>query len=78
MDSENLTRLVEIREMAASGEARLIREKARVSVAELAEIVGINRTTLWSWESGQHTPRGEKALEWQKTLTLLQADERTA
>ena len=42
--------------------ARLVRLRAGLTQAEVAELVGVNRATIGRWESGHCLPRGQ-ALE---------------
>lgn len=60
---------VQIRWLSASGGARAIRERAGLSLAELAAEIGVDRSTLWRWETRRRRPRGEAALRY---LALLE------
>lgn len=50
-------------------ELRMLREQRRLSVEELANLVGVSRQSVWYWENGRSTPgaanltRLEEALE---------------
>lgn len=57
--------------MLRSGEARAIRERARISRADLAKDVPIDESTLWRWEAGRTIPRGEKATRYAHLLRVL-------
>lgn len=40
-------------------ERRSLREAAGLTQRELADAVGVDRTTIAHWESGRHTPNGK-------------------
>lgn len=40
-------------------ERRALREAADLTQRELAEAIGVDRTTVAHWESGRHTPNGK-------------------
>jgi transcriptional regulator with XRE-family HTH domain len=64
--------LAEIRRRAANGEARAARIAADITLAEIAEVVGVDRSTICRWENGQRVPRGPAALVYGRTLALLE------
>ncbi|MGH2760451.1 MAG: helix-turn-helix domain-containing protein [Actinomycetota bacterium] len=66
MDAIELTRL---RRMLSLGTARLIRVEAGLSLSELARAVGVDRGTIWRWETGRRRPRGRAA---ERFLTALE------
>jgi DNA-binding transcriptional regulator YiaG len=49
----------------------MIRETSDVSLGEIAEPVGVNRSTVSRWERGLTTPRGEAALRYLEVLEEL-------
>jgi transcriptional regulator with XRE-family HTH domain len=57
--------------MAATGEARSIRESARVSRQTLADAIDVEAGTLARWERGERTPRPDSALRWAEVLEAL-------
>ena len=61
----------EARGHAATGWARQLRTHARITQAELATEVGVSRSTIAMWESGQRNPRGPKAAAYGKALRAL-------
>jgi len=71
MDSEQTLRLAEIRRLAASGEAKAIRERADLSLREVAGAVGVSPSGLFRWENGERTPRGDAAVRYAKFLRQL-------
>ena len=46
-------------EVLAANVRRLRREKG-LTVAELADRVGVSRPTIWSWEKGKTSPRASR------------------
>lgn len=58
------------RRLPAPNLARAIRQDAGISVARLAQELGVHRATLARWEAGEHRPRGSKRAAW---ATLLES-----
>lgn len=61
----------ELRALCASGEARRIREAARLSRSELARAVGTSCASISRWESGDRRPHGELATAYHRALQQL-------
>lgn len=74
MEADELVRMARCREMASSGRARAIREKARLSLSEMAQTCGIDEGTLSRWERGQRRPRAAVALRYLAVLEALEQD----
>jgi transcriptional regulator with XRE-family HTH domain len=66
-----LVDLVEGRRRAKSGEGRRLRLQAGLSVRELAEVLGVDGSTLDRWERGDTKPRGPAATRYQHVLDTL-------
>jgi predicted transcriptional regulator len=66
---DDAVRLTLIRKLAASGEARLIRESAGLSLTEAGAGAKVDRITIHRWEVAKRRPRGEAALRY---LDLLE------
>jgi DNA-binding transcriptional regulator YiaG len=50
---------VRVRRMLPSPDAlRVIRQKAGLSQGDVAAVLGVERVTVSTWETGRHTPRG--------------------
>jgi DNA-binding transcriptional regulator YiaG len=64
MTTTDLRRLTRVRRLAETGEARRIREAARLGLGEVARSLGVSGSTLHRWEQGLRSPRGGKALMW--------------
>lgn len=64
-------KLQALRARTASGEARKIREAARLSLNDIARSVGTHYSTIGRWESGERLPRGEAALRYAALLERL-------
>lgn len=58
--------------MAGSGEARRIRQAAKVSLSEIAGEVGVSLNAVWKWENGKSRPSGEQALRYLRVLNTLE------
>jgi DNA-binding transcriptional regulator YiaG len=63
--------LQRIRRLAETGAARAIRESADVSLAEIADPVGVARSTIHRWEHGIRRPRGQAAIRYLRVLEEL-------
>lgn len=51
-------RAEERRRLPSPALRKAIREHAGVTVAELAQVVGVSRQAIYRWEQGTRTPRG--------------------
>jgi DNA-binding transcriptional regulator YiaG len=68
---EQVVDLAATRALARSGEARAIRERAGLSLREMAAALGVTRSALQRWEVGLRTPRGESAVRYGALLAAL-------
>lgn len=64
-------KIMQVRRLLASGEAKRVREAAGLSLSEMAGGVPIDTSTLWKWETGRHSPRGQAALQYADLLDLV-------
>jgi len=71
MERNEAVELAEVRELTASGAARALRVGNRLSLSDVASAVGVAVSTVWRWEAGQRTPRGEPALRYGALLRRL-------
>ncbi|MFJ9474737.1 helix-turn-helix domain-containing protein [Streptomyces mirabilis] len=76
MDIEALHRVSEVRRMLASGQARERRLSLRMSVREVATVLGMTPGSLSRWESGQVQPRSVAALKLADILGIAEASSR--
>lgn len=67
----NTKDLVRVRHLAVTGAARALREAAGLSLADVAEPIGVDRSTVWRWERGLRRPHGEPARRYLELLTEL-------
>lgn len=51
-----------------------LRESAKLTQEEMAEKVGVNRTTVSMWETGKAYPRPDKLLKLEKLLGVPAGD----
>jgi DNA-binding transcriptional regulator YiaG len=63
--------IAQVRADMASGRARAIRERARLSQSEVARALGVHWTTVAHWEAGRRSPRGETAARYAEMLWQL-------
>jgi DNA-binding transcriptional regulator YiaG len=71
MGDVDVLRLSELRYLVAMGEARPIRERARLSLPEVAAYCGVTYKTIRRWEAGERPPRGAGALRYASLLAAL-------
>lgn len=71
MTTESVVNLSKVRTLAASGEAKAIRLKNRISLSEIAAACEVDQSTVWQWENGGRKPRGEAALRYAELLREL-------
>jgi DNA-binding transcriptional regulator YiaG len=69
--SSDLAAVARIRDELRSGAARIAREAAGISAAELARTLKVSRTTLGDWEAGRKRPTEAHALAYARTLAML-------
>ena len=73
MKPKQTVQLSLLRGMVESGEARELRLRARLSLGEVAEAVGVSTSTIFRWENGQRRPHGAPALRYLKLLVETMA-----
>ena len=66
------TELAELRKLTTSGEARRIRETARVSQGEVAAEVQVTACTVSRWEQAIRLPRGRAGVAYLRLLRRLE------
>ena len=60
--------------LALTGEGAARRKRARLSVRQVAEAIGVGGPTLARWEMGDRRPTGDPALAWVRLLRQLGED----
>ena len=70
--ADRLAVVASIRRSACTGEMRRRRQKAQVTVTELAATLDISRPTLSCWERGKLTPVTDHALAWETALRRVE------
>lgn len=71
MTNNELRALARVRAMAATGQAREVRTRARLSLADVAGVLGVGVSTVARWETGQRAPQAKVALRYAKLLDDL-------
>ncbi len=66
--------IARVRRLLSSGEAREWRTRAGLSLAAVGSQVGVDASTIWYWENGQHTPRGDLAVRYLRVLERLERE----
>lgn len=64
-------RLARVRDAVSSGEAMRLRVEAALSISEVARSCGVDQSTVWRWERGARSPRGDKALKYGELIESL-------
>jgi len=63
--------IARVREMARSGCAKAIRQRARVSRSEIARSIEVDPSTIRRWEEGLRVPQGAAAIRYGALLREL-------
>lgn len=66
-------RLAEVRRLCRTGLAKHLRLVNELSLAEVAAPIGVSPSSVWRWERGERTPRGEDAVRYLDVLESLKA-----
>ena len=69
----DLVKVSRARQLLGSGEGRRMREKARLSLREMADMIGIDHSSLARWETGESLPGREPAQRWHDAMRSLGA-----
>jgi len=69
--AEEAVMLARLRADTASGRAREIRKRARLSQSEVAAAVGVTQPTVGAWEAGRMMPHGKAAAAYAALLERL-------
>jgi transcriptional regulator with XRE-family HTH domain len=68
MTNSQISAIASARAMLASGDGRARRVAARISLSEVAAVLGVRPETVWRWESGRRQPAAEDALAYAKLV----------
>lgn len=72
MTAQDILLLAAARRYASTGTGKSIRQANGLSMAEIAEAVGVAEPTIWRWEEGKSRPRGNAAaIRWADLLQQL-------
>jgi DNA-binding transcriptional regulator YiaG len=71
MRQEDALRIAIARRLAKSGEARALRQKAGLTLAEVAAVCGTTAPTVWRWETGKRVPKTAAARMYGEFLERL-------
>ncbi len=74
----DLLELVRARVLATSGRGREVRLAARLSLADVAGVVGTAASTVQRWELGARCPYGAAAVRWLHLIETLEEAQRCA
>jgi transcriptional regulator with XRE-family HTH domain len=69
----DISKIATVRELTYTGEARRIRERARVSISELAKAANLYPSTVSRYERQLRTPQGEEGERYLAVLLSLAA-----
>ena len=71
---DGVVAIAKARQLAASGTGRMIRRSAGLSLAQVGDACGVNRSAVCRWESGNRRPSGTAAIAYTQLLTRLLED----
>jgi transcriptional regulator with XRE-family HTH domain len=72
MTTKELVRVAEMRRRFESGEAKMLRVTAGLTLSEAAQAAGVSSVSLWRYENGKRSPRGPEALAYARFLEQLE------
>lgn len=72
MTADETRLIVTARRHALTGSGKALREAANLTRSELAEIVGVDESSIWRWEEEQHLPRRAQAIRWARALRRIE------
>jgi transcriptional regulator with XRE-family HTH domain len=67
----DIAALVQARRLARDGSGRALRERAELSVREMAHDIGVDVATLSRWERGECRPRRDAAVRWVTACNVI-------
>ena len=73
MNANDTIALAEARIRTLNGDLAAIRRRARISQEAIGRAVGVTRTTVGRWESGERAPSGQPAVRLANLLRELEA-----
>ena len=62
------------RRLGEEGRGRELRERAALSMRDMASLVGVHVTTLLRWEQGLERPGRESAIRWAEVCEEIQEE----
>ncbi len=68
----DLLELMRARALADSGRGREVRLSARLSLADVASVIGTAPSTVQRWEQGARRPYGAAAVRWLHLIEALE------
>jgi transcriptional regulator with XRE-family HTH domain len=71
-EPDELLRVTRARELAGVG--RLVRERAGLTLGEVAHVVGCSPSTVIRWERGETRPAGARAVRYAELIEGLLGD----
>jgi DNA-binding XRE family transcriptional regulator len=71
MRRADLNLIAEARHRSATGLARDLRARNRLSQAKVAKVVGVSRSAVAQWETGRTLPHGKHAMAYGRLLRDL-------
>jgi len=73
MDLDHIVTLAEARKRTRSGTAaKEIRQRAGVTMADMAKALNVCESSISRWEGGSRQPQGDVAIHWARLLDELE------
>lgn len=73
MRNTDVMLLAWVRSATKDGTAQAIRQRADITVAEVAQVCSVTPEAVRYWEKGERTPQGEHALLYARLLDQLRS-----
>lgn len=69
--SDSVLMIALMRRLVSAGEAKALRERAELSISDVARACATSPTTIWRYEKGDRVPHGETAARYANFLAQL-------
>jgi len=77
LTGSDLAAIAWVRKATTSGQAREIREKALITLEEVARGCGVDASAVSMWERGERSPGTQNAIKYAHMLRILPQDTKT-
>ena len=69
--SKSIEQMVADQHLWTAAMRKAWRETAGLTLEQVANELGVTKMTVWRWETGERTPRGQNRVEYSRLLRAL-------